>query len=867
MKHSCHKALSKNNLQFFIILIFNLFLAKVPGQAVAGRDSAALRKDTLEAPRESLQAVLKTKADQQRNDFANRRTYLTGNAQVQYQDMQIDADYIQIDHDQNLIYARGKTDAKGKIISPAKATQGGKTYEYRDFQYNFKNRQAIAYNARTEENEGVIVAQKTKKYSDSVFYMRRGIFTTDSYFLQKKDTLADYHLAAKDIKFVKGKDKSTAITGPVQMYIEQVPTPLVMPFAILPMSEKRASGILIPSFGERQDVGFFLNNFGYYQPLGDHFDLKVTASYYTKGSWMIRPEVNYIKKYKYQGGFSLEMGQTVRGIKGIVTGIDTYSSTGTYHLNWRHSQDTKANPLLTFNASVDIVSNRFYNNTINNNNIYNQNVLNTQQQSSVSMVKRFLRLPVTITANANFGQNFATGAVDLRLPTVNVAIAQFYLLKSKTGVRTGLLENININTGLNFNNFVSLPQSQLFTKTMWEKMQTGLQNRIDVSTNTTVARFFTLTLGASFDNALTTKTIRREYDPIANEPVNIVNKGLAGYTTFGMNASLQTTLYGTKIFSANSLIRGIRHMMSPSIGFAYRPDFGVPAFGYYRSYYDVNGLPTAYSIFEGGIIGSPTTGTQGSLTYSINNNIEMKVASRADSTGVRKVKIFEALNISGLYNFAASSHRFSEITISGQTTLLKDKLNINSSLILDPYRVILLPEENRIVRTEDFGQFGVQAFGVQLSYPMNNETFFGKSDYAKKYKTKGEIRNENYYFDEDNYAHFAQPWTLNLNMNYGYTRTATLFGRHSATMSLDGTFSLTPYWKLNGGIHYDFISHTFQMPRIGFSRDQRSFSINVNWVPFGQYKVYDFFIGIKANILSDALKYRQQSYPTTRAPF
>jgi len=426
------KTVFKNILQILIILIFNNFLAqktpeKLPKNAV---NDTISKKDTIVAKKESLDDILQTKADDIRRDVPKKMIYLNKNAQVKYQDMQIDADYISIDEQKNLIFARGKQDSLGrKIIEPVITNQGGKKYETDQFNYNYKTKQAIAYNARTEESEGVIIAEKTKKYNDSVFFMRRGKYTTDEYFLKKKDTVSDYYLLAPHIKLVKTKNKSQIVTGPIQMYIEDVPTPLIMPFAILPFSDKRSAGILIPSFGEREDVGFFLNSIGYYQPIGEHFDIKVLADLYTKGSWNFRPEMNYVKKYRYNGNFSADIGTTVRGIKGL----DDYTKTSTYRIAWRHTQDTKANPFLTFSASVDIVSNRFYNNTINNNYIFNQNVLNTQQNSTVTVTKRFLKLPITITGTASYSQNFATGNSDLRLPQMNVAINQFIYLNLKQG--------------------------------------------------------------------------------------------------------------------------------------------------------------------------------------------------------------------------------------------------------------------------------------------------------------------------------------------------------------------------------------------------------------------------------------------------
>ena len=856
---------SKNILQFLIILIFNNFLAQLHAQNLAENkivNPPVSTADTVVLKKEQLEAVVKTKADRIRNDIPKKMTYLNKDAQVNYQDMTIDADYISIDWNKSLIFARGELDSLGRIKKPAVATQGGKAYEYDEFTYNIKTRQAIAFNARTEESEGVIIAEKTKKYNDSVFYMRRGKYTTDEYFIKKKDTIADYYLLAPHIKLIKGKNSSQVITGPIQMYIEQVPTPLIMPFAILPFSDKRSAGILIPSFGEREDVGFFLNSLGYYQPIGEHFDLKILADLYTKGSWNLRPEVNYRKNYRFSGNFSADIGTTVRGIKGL----SDYSKTGTYRIAWRHQQDPKANPFLTFSASVDVVSNKFYNNTVNNNYAFNQNNLNAQQNSTVSLVKRFLTLPVTITATSSYSQNFSTGIADLKLPLLNVAVNQFYLFKPKTGIRKGLLENLTVNTGLNLNNFVQTNESELFTKAMWEKMQTGLKNNIALGTNTTIAKYFTFSMSANIDNALTTKALSRRYNPISNKVEDELNSRIAGYSSFSTSASLQTVLYGMLKFKKNSPVQAVRHMMTPMISFNYSPDFSAPSFGYYKNYANERGEMTPYSIFDRGIIGSPNAGLVQSVNFSVNNNLEMKVRSKNDSVGVKKLKIFESLNFNTSYNFAAPKYKWAIFSLNGQTTLF-EKLNINTSLAIEPYQILYAPGSDIGIRTENFGHFSIQGFNAQLSYPLSDAIFGEKEDPAKKYRMKGEIRNENYYFDEDHYAHFSQPWTLNINAQYGYTRSLTRFGTQVASLGLDGTIKLTPFWNISGNMYYDIITGEIANTQLGFSRDQRSFTINFNWIPYGQYKVYDFFIGIKASILRDAVKYKDRSFTQPNAPF
>ena len=868
------RSIFKNILLILNILIFNNILSQTVPQNIDKksdiRDSVSLRKDTVTAkkdtiiPKEELEDVVKTKAEyRSSSSISNKQTSLNKNAQIIYQDMQIDADYIRIDWETGKIYARGEQDDKGKIIKPAIATQGGKKYEYNEVIYNYKTKQAIAFNARTEESEGVIVAEKTKKYNDSVFFMRKAIYTTDDYFIKKKDTLPDYHMSAPNIKLIKGKNSSQLVTGPIQLYIEQVPTPLVMPFAILPFSDKRSAGILIPSFGERQDVGFFLNGLGYYQPIGDHFDLKILSDFYTKGSWNLKPELNYLKKYRYSGNFAADYGYTVRGIKGL----DDYSRTKTFRIAWRHSQDSKANPYFTFNASVDIVSSKFYNNTVNNNYIFNGNVLNTTQTSRINVTKRFLNLPITISASAGYNQNFATGLTDIRLPDMTVAVNQFYLFKPKTGVRTGLLENINVNTGFALSNYVTTTEDQLFKQQMWQDLKTGAKNNISLSTNTTLAKFFTFSLSANADNVLTTKTLEKSFNPVTNEIDNVYNNGIAAYSTFSTSASLQTILYGQKNFGKKSPIVAIRHMMTPSFSFTYSPDFGARSWGYYRDYANARGEITPYSIFEGGIYGAPSTGLTQSLGFNIANNIEMKVKSKSDSTGVKKVKIFENLNVSGGYNFAAEKYKWSVFSVNAQSSFFDSKLNVNSSLTIEPYQIVFANGSDTGIRTENFGHFSLQGFNLQLSYPMSDAIFGKKEELSKKYKKKGEIRNENYYFDDDNYAHYIPTWTLNVNANYAYTRGLSRLGTKVATVGLDGSIKLTPYWNINGSTNYDIVNKTLAYTRLGFSRDQRSFTITFNWVPFGQYKVYDFFIGIKANILKDAVKYKERSFTQPNSTF
>lgn len=870
----------KNTLQILLFLIFNSFLAQKTDLNLAKRtpviDSAAVRVDTLKtsAVQDSVQAdsilkseplenVVRSKADIIKNDFTHRQTILEHNATIVYGNLQVDADYILYDWDKRQIFARGELDKNGKIISGAAFSQGDQKGEYESLTYDLKTRKAIAYNARTKQNEGVVLAQKMKKVNDSVYYLRRGKYTTDTYFMEKKDTLADYYLLAPRIKLVKGEKKSTLITGPIQMYIERVPTPFVLPFAILPFSDKRSAGILIPSFGERADVGFFLQGLGYYQPLGEHFDLKILADLYTKGSWNFRPTVNYRKRYKYSGSFDAEIGTRITGIKGL----SNYSKSTMYRIGWSHRQASQANPYFNFSASVDIVSNKFYNTTLNNSHIFNEDALRTQQNSSVSFTKRFLNLPFTINGSASYNQNFATGLINLRLPQLTVNVNQFYLLKPKTGIRTGLLENIAVNTNLSLMNEVQTNEGELFTQAMFDKMKTGLRNTISIGTNTSLFKYFTFSLSANANNVVTTKTLHKDYNPITDKVEETFNKGIAGYSTFGMSASLQTVLYGMLKFNKDSKIQAIRHMVTPSISLNYSPDFSASSWGYYTDYIDRTGMIIPYSIFEQTLYGAPGQGLTKSIGFNINNNVEMKVRSKKDSTGVKKIKIFENLNISGSYNFAAEKYKWSFISVSTQSSFFKNKLRLNMAMSLDPYRIAFEPGSDVGVRTTDFGHFSVANFNAQLSMPLSEAIFGEKKDYAKLYDIKGRVRNEAYYFDEDHYAHFAQPWNLNISAQYSYSRGLSRTPSQTFSVGLNGNLNLTPYWSISGSTYYDVMSGKLAYTRLGFSRDQRSFSITFNWVPTGVQKVYDFFIGIKANILRDAIKYKSTSFQDSNSSF
>ena len=425
------------------------------------------------------------------------------------------------------------------------------------------------------------------------------------------------------------------------------------------------------------------------------------------------------------------------------------------------------------------------------------------------------------------------------------------------------MENIIINTKFDFRNQVTAQHNEIFTKEMWKKMQTAGRNTTSISSTTTLLKYFNLSVNSTFNNVLTNKTIERFYNPISGNIETDTKNHIAGYTTFNTSASIQTTLYGMLKFGKNSKIQAIRHVFTPSIGFSYTPDFSSNMWGYYKDYYDTNGIAVPYSIFEGSIYGSPSSGLSKSINFNLSNNLEIKVKSKKDSTGVQKIKIFENIGINFSYNAAATNFKWSHITINAQNSFFKNKLNLNYNASFDPYKIHFEPNNDIGTRIDKLGNFRLQYFNLTASFSLHD--ILKSSNKNKKtpeniYKTRGTGMNEVYHFDEDNYARFNQDWTLDVNTSYSYNNSIRRFGESAASIGLNGSIKLTPYWNITGSAHYDLVNKSFAYSRLGFSRDQRSFSINFNWVPTGQYKVYDFYIGIKATILKDAVKYEARSF-------
>lgn len=843
----------------FLLLINSRAFSQVEPNLNERNDSViavdSIKIDTVQN-KERLEDILIYNSDDQIHEWKKKMSYLLRNAVVQYTDMEIRADYIEINWETGDVYADGKRDSTGMIIEPTIFKQAGKEYEQHSFKVNFKTKIGVAYNVRIAEGEGVLIGDRVKRANDSIMYIRGADYTTDTYFIEKKTNDPDYVLRTGKAKYIDSEKKSM-VTGPINMRIYDVPTPLTLPFAYIPMGDTRSAGILIPSFGERTDVGFFLEGGGFYLPIGEYLDLSLTGEIYTKGSWGVHTRSTYKKRYRYSGGFGFDYQKKVTGI----LGLDDYSKITSYALNWNHSQDQKANPNLIFSASINYRSSKYFREGINNNNIINGNVYDNNSNSSVSINKTFPNSPFTMSLTASNNSNFNTGEMSFVLPQLTFNMSRIYPFAPKAGSKKGLVKNLAVGYNLNVVNNISTNEEEAFTDKMWEDARNGAKHKVDLSTGTTLANYFPVSFSAGYDEVWYLKTYEKEYDTAENAVVERDINGFDSYRTFNLNTSITTNIYGTLISKKeDAMIKGIRHVISPTVGFGYHPDFSSEEWGYYDYYRGADGRKILYSRFEGGVYSRPQPGQSASLNFGLRNNLEMKVRSKTDSTGFKKIKIFEYLDITSSYNMAADEFKLAPFSISGMTRLFNEKLNLQFSASIDPYKVRFEEGEETGTKIDELGSFTLTRYSVNFGYNFDNKTFGSGEIDSKKYKKRGEIRNENFYFDDYDYAHFTIPWKLGLNFTHSYNREVTArTGTNNTVVAINAAVSPSPFWSLSTSTSYDFNAKQFSQARISFNRDLRSFNISFSWVPFGRYKTWDFFIGIKANILKDAVKYDQNS--------
>lgn len=829
------------------------------------------QKDSVPKKKEFLTDIVKYKA----KDYVSmnqrlQQTTLYNEAEVNYGDMNITSGIIIIDHNKDLVYAGRLKDTAGVYTQSPVFTQGANVVEPDSIIFNTVTKKALIFNSRTEQSGGTIISEVTKKENDSVYFVKNAKYTTS-------ENLDDpeYYFLMRRAKIVPGKK---VVTGLANMFIYDVPTPIGVPFAYFPMSDKQTSGIIFPSFGEDNgnDRGYFLQNGGYYFAISDYIDLAVLGDYYTNGSYGLRLETNYVTRYRYNGKLSLRYENLINSERGF----PDYSKSTIYNVRWSHSQDAKANPSSRFSASVNLGSSTYFRQSINQLNLSNSQ--NNTLSSSISYSKSFEGEPqVNTSITATHSQNTNTEVINMTLPTFQGSVSRVFPFAPKTGSKKGVIQNINFQYNVRAENRIQTTDSLFFKSEMFDEAKIGALHSIPVSTNFKVFKYFSMSANVNLEENWTYNTINK----FQNEDGEIITEDLKGFDrflTYNFGTSIGTTIYGMFNFEKEGKdpkIQAIRHVIRPSISYNINPAFDQ----YYDSFEVIDADGTTkeeYTRFQSSIFGAPNQNFSSSLGISLGNNFEAKVRdSDSTATEPKKIKLLNNLNFSTSYNFAADSLRWSPMRVSGGTTVLNDKMNINFGATLDPYA---LDNNNRRVNQFNIDNggslFRLTSANINMSYTLSSKTFddtkqeddpaiqesirsggraddlFGKpQDFADR-RLSDEDKSKQNKEESTEFYNYKIPWSLRLAYAVNYSNSTRQNEISSHSLMFSGDIDLSPRWAIGASSGYDFVNQGFTLTQLRFERDLLSWRMNFSWVPFGTYNSWNFFIGIKSSLLKD-IKY------------
>ena len=832
--------------------------------------------------------------------FDKGKVYLFGNARVSYQDVELTAHYIELDIDSSLAYAHGTVDSLGVEQGlPVFKDKSGE-YTMRRMRYNFETEKAIIEHVVTTQGEGFVVSDRAKKNADNTYFLQDGRYTTCDHH-----DCPHFYINMTKAKVMPG-DKIVA--GPAYLVLEDVKIfPLFIPFAFVPTTSSYSSGILMPSYGEESNRGFFLRDGGYYWAASDIFDLALTGDIYANGSWGVRASSNYRKRYKYSGSFNAQRITNLTSERDL----PDFSKSNDFSLTWSHRQDAKANPLQNFSASVNYSTSSFDRNNVGS--IINPEILATNtKRSSISYSRQFPGTPFNLSANALHSQNSRDTTINLTLPDLTVTMNRIYPFKQKNRIgRERWYETLSMSYTGNFKNDIHTKESDLSfgRSALANDWRNGARHSIPLSMNLKLFNFFTLTPNFNYNERWYFKSIEKDYDEeLGRVVVSDTIQGFNRAYEYSMGVSTSTKVY--TFFRPNRALFGdkidaVRHVMTPSVSFSYSPDFGAEKYGYYDwvEYYDENNDRIErhdYSRFEGSLYGAPGRGESGSLGFSLGNQVEMKVRSDRDSTGFRKIPILESLNFSSSYNFLADEFKLSPISMSGRTKVLGT--NISFGARFDPYALdtsynaagtrtvrrvdrFELAENKRLARLDNAN--------LSFGYSFGSETFKKKKgeEEAEEEVPPVDEEEDNPFLDpmndvmddrdpmnqeplreieegDDGYVKFDIPWNISLNYNMRLVPDQTKFNEDrmayghkvTADIGLSGRISLTQKWDLNMSTGYNLERGEIAHTNLRVNRNLHCWNMSFNISPFGQYKSFFFSIAINSSLLRD-LKYEKRSHP------
>lgn len=778
-------------------------------------------------------------------DLANQKAYLYNQAVVVYEDMTLKAGYIEIDFKNSVVYAYSLKDSvSGKETQrPDFGNKDGK-YVAGFIAYNFDTKKGKIKDVITQQDEGYIHGRDIKKDTGDVYYVSHGKYTTCD--LEHPH----FYIGAKKIKVIPD-DK--IITGPAVLYIADIPTPLCLPFGYFPNKKGRRSGILMPSYGESPNWGFFLKDGGFYFGGNEFIDLSLTGDIYTNGSYGATANTNYSKRYRFNGDLNVNYSRIIDGDREL----PNTSIQNNFFVRWDHLQDAKAHPSSRFSAKVEAGSSKY--------NKYNGGVtgdyLKNTFSSNITYSKSFTGTPFNFAAAARHTQNNITRKMDISLPELSLTMNRIYPFKNRTRVTNKWYDKIGISATANARNDINTYDSALFTNQTLEQMKNGLRFTLPISTSFNILKYFTLTPTLSSSSNVYFKSIRKSFDETTNSILTDTINGVSFANDWGASASLSTRLYGDYYFRTKHL-KQIRHVATPSITASYRPDFSESQYGYYKTVSDTSGNTTTYSIFQDGIYSSPAAGKSGIVAFGLNNTIEAKRKMQSDSGAVfKKVSLIDNLGVSFSYNMAVKNYNWSNINLTGRTKLFK-VMDVNAAATLNPYQMD--SAGNRIERFEwNNGRIGRLTSGnVSFSTSLRS-----KEGQNKKMESPNANQDQLDYIrtHPEAYVDFDVPWNFSVHYNINYSKPG-LDASQNLTQSLtfNGDVNLTKKWKVSVTSGYDFTRQEMTLTSVNVYRDLHCWEMRFNWVPFGFRQSFSIDINVKASVLKDLKLSRRRDWQDYR---
>ncbi len=860
----------------------------LPKDTVNFKDSTAITK-SVQKPGQ-IEAEIKYTAKDSIILKGNGTALLYGDTDINYQTINLKAAFVEVKIDSTLIYAMGVEDEKGEKTGEPVFSEGETSYNSRELKYNLKTKKGFIRHVVTKEGEGFIISDKTKKMGDNTFCIADGKYTT----CENHDH-PDFYLSISKGKIKPGE---YIVTGPAHLVVADVPLPIALPFGFFPFTSKYSSGVLMPGYTDELNRGFGLTNGGYYFAINDYMDLELRGEIYTKGTWALSAATNYTKKYKFRGNLNVSYREDVTGEKGF----PDYNKANNLSVQWSHSQDAKANPNFNFSASVRFSTSGYDRSNINT---YARPEINSNntKQSSISFQKRFPDLPsLSMTGSVSVTQRSKDSTLSVNLPTLNIGYTRFYPFKRKNAVGSEkwyekIAMSYTGNFGLSIDN---VKETQILKTSLVKDWRSIMQHNIPVSASFSLFKYINITPSVNYAEKWFLQSVNRSWNDIKQQEMMDTTSGFYRVFDFNMSVSASTKLYAFFIPSRaifGDKIDRIRWVMTPNVGFSYVPDFQDKFWGYYQSYTKTTqtsaGLNTSDVLYSRFPTVSYGKGQNGSISYSLANNIEMKVKNDKDTTSkeaFKKISLIESLNLGGSYNLAADSMNWSNVSASIRLKLTKS-YSLSLSTSFDPYMWGLNSRGNPVrinqlrLNNGKFPRF--QGTSTSYSYTFSNETFnklFNKEKKQTNENTSDDVASQGNSLNPevkegavdaikpeesvksgDGSQKFSIPWSLSVNYSIRYGQNTEFnyskmeYGMEfTHDLSINGSITLTQNWRITGNSSYNFKAKEFTYTSISVNRSLHCWNMSASIVPFGQYKSYNFHLGVNASMLSD-LKYDKRS--------